>query len=227
MLQPSSSRPVPAVPAGRAAGVAIAASGVLALVAIAHHPTIRSAHGPADVLAQVRALSAADEAVHGVLIVLVGLLFYGFAVFSQRRGLAEGTVLGGLIAYALASAGMIGAALLDGFLIPALGARYAVPSPRDAAAAVTILAAIGAAVQVLSKFAVAATALAIALWSVGLVRAGGALRAAGFIGIASAVLPLVVLIASRHLDPHSLGVIVALQALWYVTIGALLVRGDL
>ena len=226
MPQPDSSSRVPAAPPGRVAGVAIVASAVLALAAVARHPTVSAAHGPADVLAQIVALSVADEVVHGVLIVLVGVLFYGFTVFSLRRGLDHGTVLGGLIAYALASVGMIGAALIDGFVIPALGARYASASPQNAAMAMHLLAAAAATIQVLSKFAIAATAVALALWSVGLVRATGGLRAAGLIGLASAVLPVIVLVMTRQLNPHSLGVILSIQTIWYVAVGVLLIRRD-
>jgi hypothetical protein len=225
VLQPESSR-APAAPPARVAGVAIIVSASAALVAVARHPTLARAQSPADVLAQIAALTVADEVVHGVLLVLVGVLFYGFTVFAIRRGLYHGTVLGGLIAYALASAAMIGAALVDGFVVPALGARYAGASSQNAVIAVHMLAAASAVIQVLSKFAIAATGAALVFWSVGLLRAPGAVRVAGFIGIGSATLPVVVLLVKHHLDPHSLGLILSLQTIWYLTIGALLARGD-
>jgi len=227
MQQVDSGSAAALVPDGRVAGFVIVASAVLALGAIARHPTVGAARGSADVLAQVAALSTADEVVHGALIVLIGGLLFGFTVFSQRCGLHRGFVVFGMIGFAVASAGMIGAALIDGFLIPALASRYAGASPQSIDTALHVIAAAAAAIQILSKFAIAVTAVAVASWSVGLVRSTGTLRTAGFVGLASAVVSVVILISTRHLNPHSLGIIVGLQSIWYATIGILLMRGDL
>jgi hypothetical protein len=214
-------------PDGRVAGVAIVASAVLALCAIALHPTVRVARGPADVLAQLVALSTIDEIVHGILIVLIGALLFGFTVFSQRRGLHRGFVLFGLIGFALASVAMIGAALLDGFVTPVFGARYAGATPQRIDTALNVLVAVSVAIQVLTKFAIAVTAIAVASWSFGLVRLRGASRTAGVVGLVSAVVAGLILVTTQHLNPHSLGILVGVQAIWYGTIGTLLIRGDL
>jgi hypothetical protein len=227
MQQVDSGSAAALVPDGRVAGFVIVASAVLALGAIARHPTVGAARGSADVLAQVAALSTADEIVHGTLIVLVGALLFGFTVFSQRCGLHRGVVLLGLIGFAIASVNMIGAALLDGFLIPALASRSAGASPQSIDVALQVITAAATAIQILTKFAIAVTAVAVASWSVGLVRSSGVSRTAGFVGLASAVVSVVILISTRHLNPHSLGVIVAVQSIWYGTIGILLIRRDL
>ena len=215
------------VPDGRVAGFAIVASAVLALGAIARHPTVGAARGQSDVLAQLSALATADEIVHGTLIVLIGALLFGFTVFSQRCGLHHGFVLFGLIGFALASTGMIGAALLDGFLTPSLAARYGGASAQSIDVTLHVLAAVGVAIQVLTKFAIAVTAVAVASWSVGLVRSSGASRTAGLVGLASALVAVVILVTMHRLNPHSLGVIVAVQSIWYGTIGILMMRRDL
>ena len=212
---------------GRVAGFAIVGSAVLALAAIAHHPTVGSARSAADLIAQLVALSTVDEVVHGTLIVLIAALLFGFTVFAQRCGLHRGVVVFGLIAFALASVAMTGAALLDGFVIPAFAARYSGASPASIDTALHVLTAIGAAVQVLTKFAIAATAVAIVSWSAGLVRASGPPRVAGVVGFVSAAAAVAVLVMTRGLNPHSLGIIVGLQSIWYGTIGILLIRRDL
>jgi len=38
---------------------------------------------------------------------------------------------------------------------------------------------------------------------------------------------LAVLAFTHTLDPHSLGIVVLAQTLWYVAVGALLIRGEL
>ncbi len=227
MLDQDSSVITGGVPRGKVAGIAIALSAALTIAAVARHPSIAPAHGPAAVFAQLIALSVVDEVVHGVLIVMVGALLFGLTVFSMRRGLHREHVLAGLIAYALASCATIGAALIDGFLVPALAARYAAATPASAGIALDILAACAATIQVLTKFGIGATALAVTLWSAGLVRSAGALRTTGIVGFASEALSIAVLVFVGHLNPHSLGAIVIVQSIWYCAIGALLIRGDL
>jgi hypothetical protein len=226
-MQPDSPNGSTIVPDGRIAGVAILASAAVGLVAIAHHPTVGTARGAADVFGQIAALSAIDEVVHGVLIVLSGALLFGFAVFAQRRGLHRGSVLLGLIGYAVASGGIIGAALIDGFLVPALGSRYAGAPAQSMGTGLHLLGMAGTAIQILTKFAFVATAVAVLSWSAGLLRARGAVRATGFAGIVAAVVSVVTMVWAGQLNPHNLVVIVGVQSVWNVAIGVLLIRGDL
>ena len=212
------------VPNGTAAGIAIATCAIAVVFAIAHHPTV-TVREPAQAIAQMVRLAAMDRIVHGAVIVLLGALLFGFTVYSLRRGLHRQTVVAALLAYAAGSGAMFGAALIDGFLIPAVAARYAGAAPDAINLAAQLLALCALAIQILAKFGTIALSSAVVLWSADLVRTPGALRVTGIIGIASGVAVVVVLAFAGHLNPHNLGVIVLLQAIWYVAIAALLVRG--
>lgn len=209
-----------------AAGIVLVLSSALAVAAIAHHPTVTRATSRSDVLAQVVRFAPLDRAVHAVVIVAACGLLFGVAAFALRRGVRDG-VLAGLIAYAVGTGPAIAAALIDGFLIPAIAARFASADQQTVRTALVLVTACAAAIQIATKTWLLATSAAIALWSVGLLRERGLVRAAGAGGIAATALALGLIAFTGNFDPHSLGVVVLAQTLWYVSIGALMIRGDL
>ncbi|HWT05092.1 MAG TPA: hypothetical protein VN224_05000, partial [Xanthomonadales bacterium] len=150
------------VPNGRAAGILIAACATLTVVAISHHPVV-TAREPSEALAQMVRMGAADRIVHGVVIVFVGVLLFGFSIYSLRRGLHRQTVVAALVAYAAGIAAMVVAALVDGFLIPAIAARYAGAPPDAIRLAGQFLAICAMAIQILAKFGVIALTTAVVL----------------------------------------------------------------
>lgn len=211
-------------PSGTAAGFAIAACAVLTVVAIAHHPTT-SAREPAEAITQIVHLATLDRIVHGVLIALMGVLVFAFAVFSLRRGLHRQTVLAALIAYAAGIGAIVGAGLVDGFLVSALAERYAGAGPDAVRLATTFFVFCALVIQILTKFGMIALSTGVVLWSADLVRTPGALRITGIVGIASGAAVVVVLAFAGRLNPHNLVAVVLLQAVWYVAVAVLLVRG--
>jgi len=210
-------------PDGRAAGVAIAFCALVTIVAISHHPTV-SARAPAEALTQMVNVAGTDRIVHGTLIAIMAILLYSFAIFSLRRGLHRQTSVAALIAYAAGIAAVIGAALIDGFLTPAIAERYAGAAPDAIKAAVPALVAGALMIQILTKFGFVAMSVAVAFWSADLVATPGVLRATGIMGFASGIVAIGVLAFAGRLDPHSLSAIVIVQAIWYVAVAVLLVR---
>lgn len=94
----------------RVAGTVMIAAAAGTVLAMGHHPS--SAHD-----------AALGWAVHGAMIALLAALIFGFAHVARRRGLGRPAVLAGLVAYAIAAVGHIGAATINGFAVPALAAR--------------------------------------------------------------------------------------------------------
>lgn len=222
-----SSLPTRNAPSGVSAGIVIAVCAGLAIVAIAHHPTV-TPRTPAETLAAVVALGPADRIVHGSLIFIMSALMYGLSVFALRQGLHQATALSGVLAYAAGVGALIGAALIDGFVVPDVASLYAGASLENVKVAQQLLALCALCIQVLSKFGLVAESIAIAAWSIGLVRMAGAPRAAGIIGVVAGVLPAVFLLGGGvHLTPQSLLALVTVQAIWYLAIGALLIRRTL
>lgn len=223
MLEPAD--PSVRAPDGTAAGVAIAVAAVASIFVLTHHPT-SGHHQVSGLIADMMRSAAVDRLVHGTMIVLVGALLYGLTVFSLRRGLRDEPVLAALIAYALGVIALIGAALVDGFVIPLIAAAYAADPAQSPAQAVALFRLCFAAIQAATDLGLVAQSVAIVLWSVGLVRSAGAARIVGILGVA-ALYPPIALGMHGTVSAHLLVGIVAAQAAWYLGVTVLLLRRDL
>jgi hypothetical protein len=218
----------PALPRGAGGGAAIILSSVIAIAAISHHPSAGRTHDGAVLLARIVAARDGLHAVHAVAILAAGGLLFGFLVFSLRRGIRDDAVLAGLVSYAIGTGAIIGAALIDGFLVPGLGARYATGSPAQIAVAVQLLWACGSAIQVLTKLWLFASSLAVIAWSIGMLRGTALVRGLGIFGLAASVLVIGLGGFGGSISPHTFvaGIILG-QTLWSVVVGTLMVRGEL
>jgi hypothetical protein len=214
------------VPSGFTAGVIIAVCAAVTILALSHHPTLAHREGPAAAIADIVRFASTDRIVHGVMIAVMSALLFALCVFSVRRDLRDQTVLGALVAFALGAGALIGAAIIDGFVIPSIAAGYAAAPPAVLPVAAGLLRLCGAAIQAASEVGIAAIAVAILLWSIGLVRSTGVVRLSGVVGIVAAVLTAAVVVSGGGgLTPHLLVGMAIGQAVWYFTIAALLVRG--
>jgi len=212
-------------PLYRPAAIALAACTILSLAAVAAHPTIEGG-GAGRILADMVKGRAADEHVHGaVIILLVGYVF-GFLGFAARVGLGRPSVLIGALAYGIGALAMIGAALNDGFITPAFSAAYANAAPEKAEVAVQVLTFAWVAIQYLSKLGFIGMAIGVAGASLPLLHARGFTRITGLLGLASGILTVgFMLFAEVWLGPQLLIVILLAQAVWNLTAAAWLIHG--
>jgi len=189
----------------RSAGIALIAAAATSMLAMAHHPTSFRA-------------GATIGIVHGVMILVVGAMLYGFSHFSRRRGLERPAVLAGLVAYGIGAAAAIGAAVINGFVAPALPGHGA-PGHQD------LFAFAWAANQALAGMAVVAMGAAYALWSLDLLRTNRLLAA---LGLLAGGVPAVLLVGG-WIDMHLQAAILvyAAQVLWAALVGWLMLRGGL
>lgn len=191
----------------RIAGAALAAAALTSAAAMAHHPA--SAHGGGGLIGLV----------HGVMIVLVGLLAFGFTHFSRGRGLGRPAILAGLIFYGISVVAHVGAATINGFVVPALAGRGGVSHDIFLFAWETN--------QALAGLGVYATGAAFILWSIDLVRReGGWLRLVGLAGLVAGALPAA-LLASGAIRMNLSGamLVYAVHAAWAALVGISLIRG--
>jgi hypothetical protein len=211
---------------GKTAGVVIAVCAGLSILAIAHHPTVTQ-RSPGEVLTDIARLASMDRVVHGALIAILGGLLVGLSAFSMRQGIARSTVVAGLVAYSIGLGATIGAAVIDGFLVPGIAAQYAGASPDDVKLAIHLLGTCALTIQVLTKIGLVAISIAILMWSLNLIRARGTARIVGIVGVAAGIIPAgVLLFGALYLTPSSLGAIFSAHAIWYFAIAALLMRGE-
>src|SRR5579862_6173221 len=108
----------------RLAGGVLVALALLSILAMAHHPTAGS-HDSAALAAEIAEKSTLSRTVHGVLIAFMSVELWAFVVFCRRLGFERAAVSAGLVAYAIGTGAMIGAALISGFVVSDLGAHYA------------------------------------------------------------------------------------------------------
>lgn len=182
----------------------------LTIVAMTLHPS--RAHG----------VGIVNALVHGGMIALLGAMFVGFAVFAMRRGPANLLILAGLIAYAVSLLAHVGAATINGFIVPALAAR---PTPP----AHDIFLLCWQANQALARLGVVATGAAYAAWSLHLLRDPARIhRILAVTGLVAAVAPVLALASGwLAMDVHGALVIYVIHAAWAVAIGVRLARGGL
>lgn len=163
--------------------------------------------------------------VHTIVIGTLLALLFGFAVYALRRGLHRSAVIGGLIAFTFGIATTIGAALIDGFLIPEIASRYVDATAELMNRSAMLLQTCSLAIQVATKAGLVGMALGIVLWSADLILDKGFLRIAGIVGVLAGIVPAVLTLSGGYLNPHSLMIVIAIQTLWYLTIAtALLLR---
>lgn len=197
-------------PGDRALGALMVAAAAATFVAMGHHPS--SAHD-----------GALARGVHGMMIAAVILLTAGFLHLARRLGLARPEVSIGLVAYLLAVAAGVGAATINGFVVPALtgGAGPAVGHDLFRFA--------WEANQALARIGVYATGAAYVLWGSVLARQPGLqARGIGAIGVlvgagSAALLGL----GAVRMNVGGAFLVYAAHGLWAALVGIQLYRGRL
>jgi len=209
----------------RRAGIVLVAATVVSIVAMAHHPSVGS-HDPGAAIAEIGTKATLSRLVHGVLIALMGLELYAFAVFAERLGARRDAVRIGFVAYAIGIGAMIGAALISGFVVTSLAAHYAdAGADPSAFANLARLAMTGN--QALAQLGTIAISAAILAWSIALLH-DRAHRWLAIVGLAASMLPALALVAGViRLDVTGMTLVVVAEAVWNVAAGFALIRGKL
>src|SRR5688572_20642419 len=89
----------------RIPGIALTVCAVVAIFAMAHHPTAGGADFPTFARNAGR-VATLSHTVHGVLIAAVAVLTWALIALAMRRGLDRPLVMLGLIAWTIGAAGM-------------------------------------------------------------------------------------------------------------------------
>jgi hypothetical protein len=193
----------------RPAGIAMAAAAAGTILAMAHHPSGAHAGGLGGL-------------VHGAMILFLAVLAWGFVTFAVRRGGARPLVLAGLVAYGLGVFAHVGAATINGFVVPALAARG-----HGAVVGHDIFLFAWEANQALARLGVYATGAAFILWGADLLRGpAGETRAVGALGLLAGAVPAA-LLATGTIGMNVAGAftVYAAHAAWAALVGLQLIRG--
>jgi hypothetical protein len=207
----------------RIAGILLVATTLLSILMMAHHPTA-STHDPASLAADIAGSATLSRVVHGVLIAVIGVELYAFAVFSGRITPGRSAARAGFVAYAIGAGAMMGAALISGFIVSSLGVYYA--GTADPAPFVDFARLSMTGNQALANMGVAAMSVAIVLWAVALLHDRTRARWLAIIGFAAGLAPAIALFAGAiRLDVHGMLLVVVAQAIWNLAAGTELIRG--
>lgn len=189
-------------------GWCMIAGAVMGMTTMAFHPT-GGGH------------AALALAVHALGIAAAPIAFYGGWVLTRR--LAAGGALSelALAFYGLSTVATLLAAAASGFQASDLIAQVAASEGEARAAAAAVLHYNSAWNQAFAKVLVAASSVAIGLWSLEIVRTGLMRRAAGIVGCVVSIITLLALFSGHlRLDVHGFGAVVLLQAVWLIVVGA-------
>jgi hypothetical protein len=208
---------------GRPAGFVLGLGSIIMLAFMALHPTVH-AHGAAGLASEMSRVAVRNAVVHGTLIANLGLMLLGLLGLADRLGLGRMLVRAGIIAAAMGTITLNGAALLNGFVTPSLVARYADAGASFDELHPVLLLAHECSVALVHAGIPALSAAVLAL-SIVLLGRGGASRLIGALGVICALLPVVAQ-ASGNLpvDVHGFGAFVLVQSIWYMATAVQLIR---
>lgn len=209
------------------AGLILILAALLSLVAVAHHPVIKAGE-TGELFQQIQETALTDRLVHGALIVCGIAVLFSLCRLAQRLGIDRNSVLLGLIFYSLGTATLIGAALIDGFFVPEIGARYYHGAPAAADGGLALLRFCSIAIQIFTKLSIIVTSIAILLWSISFARTGRGPLIAAVVGVAAALSQGAILFYNLSaITAHTVIFVLAAQMIWYLIVGWLLIKGEL
>ena len=204
----------------RMGGLAMIAGAMMGLVTMALHPT---GH---DVARDVAGQGTLAVAVHTLALAGVPVLFVGLVALTRRLAGAGPLAELALGFQGLAAMATLMAATASGLLGPGLIEAVLAAQGDERVAAAAVLRYNGAVNQAFARVLVAASGVAIGLWSLEIVRTRRLHRGTGAYGVVVAVVALAALLTGRlRLDVHGFGAFVLAQGVWIVLVGLELARG--
>lgn len=212
-------------PDGRAAGIILAGASVVVVVVLTHHPHV-AATAPAEIIAGIGAVATSARLVHGAAIALECALLLAFVDVSLVLGLRHLVVRAALVSAVTGTVAFVGAALLDGFVLPQLAMRYRA-APVVAQEMFPYVAAVcSTGLVVLTMFGLVATCLAMVLWSLRLLRTT---RLGAVVGALGCLIGpgLVVALSTEvvQLRASQLPWLMAVDSIWNLALAVVMLRG--
>jgi len=203
----------------RLSGLALISGSGGMIITMTLHPTGHVAAG------QVEPMIHMLIAVHALALACVPVQFLGAWGLSRRVASPDRLAVAGLVLYTLALLAVVNAAVADGLITPSL-LRQIVASAGSPSAIDTwrMMSRYNFYVnQAYALLFVAASSVAIVLWSASIWRSRELARGLGIYGCILGPVTLLALFSGRlNLDAHGFGIVIFGQAGWFLVAGALL-----
>jgi hypothetical protein len=207
----------------RIPGISLVASAILAMAAMAHHPTAGGGGDFAGFARNVERMAEVNQAVHGTMIVLVAVLTWTLVAFAARRGLHRPLVMAGMVAWAIAAVLMIIPPVFNGFVIVDI-ARRALASPEAADMLRVTMQTLSSGVGMIVMIGTIGMSIAVFLWSADLARDTGPARWTGVLGlVAGAGLVIALPAGIGRLDLTGMTLVLVVWAVWFLAVGTLMI----
>jgi hypothetical protein len=206
------------------AGATLITSSALAVLAMSHHPT---AHGntTSEWVGNMARVGDLSRGVHAAMIGTVIAIWLALDAWSDARG-GRGEVRVAARLYSLGALAMIGAALVNGFILDSLASRALADGPealQDMAQLVPLLWALN---QTLAGFGVFAMSGAIGAWSIDAWRVPGVLSrvTAGYGLLMTLVACGTFTLGLFQLNVSGMAAVVVTLGVWYMLLGVVMWR---
>jgi hypothetical protein len=204
----------------RLSGIALIAGSVGMIITMGLHPSGHVA--PAQMEPMLRMLIA----VHALALASVPVMFLGAWGLVRRRGMgADRMDIAGLVLYAFALIQVANAAVADGLVTPGVLRQMAASAGNAAAIdGWKMISHYNFFVnQGYAQVFVAASSVAILLWSVAMLRKRDLSQGLGIYGCVLGAITLLALLSGHlRLDTHGFGAVALGQSIWFIIAGSLL-----
>jgi hypothetical protein len=153
----------------------------------------------------------------------MSLTFLGALGLTRR--LSSETATAALVAYGIATVAAMFAAVASGLIAPRVAGWTLQAGTQEAEAFRALLRYNGEVNQAFAKVFVAASSVAIFLWSLAILTARTLARTAGILGCVIGALALLGILSGQlRPDVHGFGLVRLVQGSWMLLVGALLIR---
>jgi len=192
------------------------------IITMALHPTSQDVTGSAN----AGHMMQLNVAVHSLALICMPILFLGALGLTRRLATPNRLALSALVMFGFADVAVMIAAAASGLTAPGLFHHMAA-SPGTADAWRAALALNGHINQAFATIFVVASSAAIVLWSAAILRSGGFSRPLGMYGCIIGPLTVIAVLSGHiRLNVHGFGLVVLVQAIWFISAGVLLWKDD-
>jgi hypothetical protein len=204
----------------RLGGAAIIAAAIAAIIVMAVHPTSHELFAPG----KFSTVAVIGEAVHIFAILSNPVAFLGALALARYLDSPNRLAMSALAIYGFALVAVTIAATLSGLVaIPIL--QKLVGQPQSSPQLEGLAQYTGLLNQAFARIYALLASIAIALWSIQIIRTRRLPLAAGIYGLVIAPVIFVAVVSGHvRLDVHGMGAVVLLQGIWFITVGAALYR---
>ena len=206
----------------RSGGIALILGSIGGIVTMALHPTGHDLLAPGA----FDSVSRLNVGVHALAIASIPVSFFGALALARRVATPDRLSIGALVVYGYAAVAVLVAAAASGFVAPSLARGMLDASETARERAHALLDYNADLNQAFAKVFTFGSSAAIGLWSIAILRTRALASGIGVYGLVLGPGTIVALLSGHlKLNVHGMGLAMLGQAIWFVAVGILLLRG--